>query len=760
MDGYADLLEDIRKEGGELMWITRKKDFLQNLSNKEKRTPDQLKQDVLNSERIRHVIDQLLAQNIDKKRDDIVNEAKKIIDEMAHQFDLKYVRFLGYTLMKIFSKIYKHIYYNKDILANLECLKTHPVVFLPLHRSYMDFLLVSIICFHKNIQLPTIAAGQDFLGLSFLSQVIRHNGGFFIRRSFGSDQLYWAIFHQYVQEHLSGCDRPVEFFIEGTRSRTSKSLPPKQGMLSTCLELYMKSRRVNDIYLIPISLTYEKLLEEILYSNELLGIPKPKETVSGLVKARTILSQCFGTIFVNFAKPISVREALHYLEGPTLKNRLSHTLTPSFIFELTQGQQKTIEKFSYNILIEMLRNQIVQPISLIATCVLLSIRAQPGLGLHECKRRLSLDTLSHHVDKLKQFLLNLGIKVYYPVLNDNTLKESDKAKQLILDIIELHSNLFELNNSNCSNFKENLKNAKKEIFCTEKKSTDYEVMVKQHDGVDKVFENASIFIAVCSYRNQLVNCLVRISFVCNSLLSNSTLDSSLDICSVNDSNPFVSYKFLISLFSAEFIFNVGDELKDFNEAISFLLHTNMICIDTVNQRYQLIKFNLKIFLFFSRLFLSFMQNYMEIYSVDLFSSRCGKIVFDCEKKMAKSIQGKIFTRIENEAKGDSDKKSFFDLEVLSLNLISNSIMSLRVFNAVNRLRDEDSKKSVYEMDLTLLGAVKEKLNHVTIMNRRKIKELYAIWKTFDASTSNSERNQPLDEFNEYDYDLNRVTSKL
>lgn len=66
-------------------------------------------------------------------------------------------------------------------------------------------------------------------GLSFLSNVIRRAGAFFIRRSFGSDKLYWAVFNEYVQAHLLNCDRPLEFFIEGTRSRTSKSLPPKHG---------------------------------------------------------------------------------------------------------------------------------------------------------------------------------------------------------------------------------------------------------------------------------------------------------------------------------------------------------------------------------------------------------------------------------------------------------------------------------------------------------------------------------------------------
>jgi glycerone phosphate O-acyltransferase len=228
----------------------------------------------------------------------------------------------------------------------------------------------------------------SFKGLSFLSEVIRRTGAFFIRRSFGSDQLYWAIFNEYVQSHLLNCDRPLEFFIEGTRSRTSKSLPPKFGMLATCLELYLKNHRIDDIYLIPISLTYEKLLEETLYASELLGIPKPKESVSGLVKARSILSECYGSIFINFAKPISVREMMYHLNGG-YSMHLNVSLTPSFIFELNSAQMKTIETVSYSVLIEMLRNQIIQPISLIATCLLLTLT----------KNRKNKYLISFHINK-------------------------------------------------------------------------------------------------------------------------------------------------------------------------------------------------------------------------------------------------------------------------------------------------------------------------------------------------------------------------
>ena len=415
MDGFNDLLEEIKAQGGPLVWVTQKKQFLKNTKVLTKQTAEQLKQQVLQSSRLKHVIDQIYSKQSGAgatvSREDLEKEAKKILDEMAYQFDLKYVRLLGYAVLKVVSRIFKHVYYNSDLESNMQIIKTHPVVFVPLHRSYMDFLLVSIMCYHKNIQMPGVATGQDFLGLSFLSNLMRYSGAFFIRRSFGSDELYWAVFHEYVQEHLLSCERPLEFFIEGTRSRTSKSLPPKFGMIGSCIEAYIKLHRVEDIYFVPISVTYEKLLEEMLYSSELLGIPKPKESVSGLMKARTILKQNYGSIFINFARPVSLREMLYYIDGPmNAQNTISqHTLTPSFVFEINKQQHKSIELVSYTLLIEMLKNQIVQPISIIATCLLIP---------RGSKYEVNLQSLCAQVDKLRRILLNLGAKVFWPKMND------------------------------------------------------------------------------------------------------------------------------------------------------------------------------------------------------------------------------------------------------------------------------------------------------------------------------------------------------
>ena len=74
--------------------------------------------------------------------------------------------------------------------------------------------------------------------MKFFGWLLRNSGAFYIRRSFGDDQLYWAVFTEYVQTHLCNGDSPIEFFVEGTRSRTQKSLSPKFGnvlILFNCL---------------------------------------------------------------------------------------------------------------------------------------------------------------------------------------------------------------------------------------------------------------------------------------------------------------------------------------------------------------------------------------------------------------------------------------------------------------------------------------------------------------------------------------------
>lgn len=100
----------------------------------------------------------------------------------------------------------------------------------------MDFLLVSFICFATDIPLPFIAAAADFMNMRVVRTLFRNSGAFYMRRSFMSDPLYWVVFTEYLQNQLQYGDQPLEFFLEGTRSRTGKFLEPKLGRCSLCLQ--------------------------------------------------------------------------------------------------------------------------------------------------------------------------------------------------------------------------------------------------------------------------------------------------------------------------------------------------------------------------------------------------------------------------------------------------------------------------------------------------------------------------------------------
>ncbi|VDK59238.1 unnamed protein product, partial [Cylicostephanus goldi] len=214
------------------------------------------------------------------------SEAEKTLQTMAHNWGLQSTRIFGYSIAKVLDRIFDAIYVNSSQVKRIrELCKSTSVVFMPSHRTYLDFILLSLFCFEYEVPLPAIAAGMDFMNSWFMSEVLRRSGAFYIRRSIGEDRIYWAILTEYVETHIIHSDRPVEFFVEATRSRVGKSLHPKYGLLQIVLEPYLRGK-VYDIAVVPVTMNYDKLLEEMLYPYELLGFPKPKESTSGTISAR------------------------------------------------------------------------------------------------------------------------------------------------------------------------------------------------------------------------------------------------------------------------------------------------------------------------------------------------------------------------------------------------------------------------------------------------------------------------------------------
>jgi glycerol-3-phosphate O-acyltransferase len=109
-----------------------------------------------------------------------------------------------------------------------EVARYDPVVLVPTHRSYFDFLIVSSLFYRRHMLPPHIAAREN-MAFGPFGFLWRRAGAFFLRRSF-ADPLYKEVFRTYVA-YLIKEGFTQEFFIEGGRSRTGKTLPPRLGVL-------------------------------------------------------------------------------------------------------------------------------------------------------------------------------------------------------------------------------------------------------------------------------------------------------------------------------------------------------------------------------------------------------------------------------------------------------------------------------------------------------------------------------------------------
>ncbi len=158
---------------------------------------------------------------------------------------------------------------------------------VPSHRSYFDFLILSWL-FYQNYLVPPHIAARENMAFGPFGYLFRNMGAFFLRKSF-DDPLYKEVFRAYVA-YLVRQGFTQEFFIEGGRSRTGKTLAPRLGMLSWDVDAFLESDR-RDLFLVPIAVTYERLVEESGMVDELDGGEKTEESMLGLLRARKYLQR-------------------------------------------------------------------------------------------------------------------------------------------------------------------------------------------------------------------------------------------------------------------------------------------------------------------------------------------------------------------------------------------------------------------------------------------------------------------------------------
>lgn len=202
--------------------------------------------------------------------------------------------------------------------------KKSPTVLIPMHRSHLDYILLGSILYHSRLNTPVVAAG---INLNFwpIGYLLRRCGAFFIKRSGHGDLLHNLILKRYIT-YLLKRGHLVEFFIEGGRSRSGRMLSPKVGLLKTIVTAHNKGLR-KDIQFVPISISYERLIEERVFSRENIGESKEKENLRTFFKASSIFRRKYGEVIVNFGPPISLENYFKERKSKNNIGALAHHIT-------------------------------------------------------------------------------------------------------------------------------------------------------------------------------------------------------------------------------------------------------------------------------------------------------------------------------------------------------------------------------------------------------------------------------------------------
>ncbi len=314
---------------------------------------------LLGSEALKKAIaDEAKSKNISQEQARL--EARKLLEEIAADYRESTLRvgdrLLSWLWRKLFTGIKIH---NAEVIRDL-AQRGHEVVYLPCHRSHMDYLLLSYVIYQQGLAAPHIAAG---INLDFwpIGKFFRRGGAFFIRRSFSGNKLYSAVFREYLSQ-LFRKGYSVKYYSEGGRSRTGRLLQPKTGMLAMTVQALLRGID-RPVTLVPVYLGYEHVMEVSTYLRELKGSAKTKESALGILQAIRQLRD-YGYGYVNFGEPISLNNYLQQ-HAPDWRQSIN-PVEP----QKPQWLNPVVAKLAHEVMTKVNQTAALNAINLIATTLL------------------------------------------------------------------------------------------------------------------------------------------------------------------------------------------------------------------------------------------------------------------------------------------------------------------------------------------------------------------------------------------------------
>ena len=268
----------------------------------------------------------------------------------------------------------EELVYDADAIRGIAALEErHPVVFLPTHKHNLDHLVLQY-ALHERGLPPNHTAGGINMNFFPLGPLVRRSGVFFIRRSFRDDPIYKHVLQHYI-DYLIEKRFPLEWYIEGGRSRSGKLLPPRYGLLANVVESFHRGRS-EDVYLVPVSIAYDQIQGLGGYVEEQKGGPKQAESFSWLVGVIRQMRRRYGRIHLAFGEPLSLREQLG-AASPTIED----------------GERFDLEKLAFEVCVRINHVTPITPTSLLT----LALLGTMGQAMTVDETRLSLANLLENV---------------------------------------------------------------------------------------------------------------------------------------------------------------------------------------------------------------------------------------------------------------------------------------------------------------------------------------------------------------------------
>ncbi|XP_043841065.1 glycerol-3-phosphate acyltransferase 1, mitochondrial [Dromiciops gliroides] len=421
-------------------------------------------ENVLNSNRVQEAIEEVAselnssddsAQQQSKSISKVKKRAKQILQEMVANVSPAMIRLTGWVLLKLFNSFFWSVQIHKGQLEMVKAATEMnlPLIFLPVHKSHIDYLLLTFVLFCHNIKAPYIAAGNN-LNIPIFSTLIHKLGGFFIRRRLDEttdgrkDTLYRALLHGHIVELLRQ-QQFLEIFLEGTRSRSGKASHARAGLLSVVVDT-LSTNTIPDILIIPVGISYERIIEGH-YNGEQLGKPKKNESLWSVARGVCrMLRKNFGCVRVDFAQPFSLKE---YLESQSQKPMpaplsLEQALLPAILPSRPnddaahEGREATVNE-SRNANDESFRRKLIanlaEHIMFTAnkSCAVMSTHIVACLLLYRHRQGIDLSTLVEDFFIMKEEVL----------ARDFDLGFSGNSEDVVMHAIQLLGNCVTITNT-------------------------------------------------------------------------------------------------------------------------------------------------------------------------------------------------------------------------------------------------------------------------------------------------------------------------